>query len=383
MEQVSNSLRRFIDTIIPLECRETDHDLLRSRILVVILLLLIVAETVLYFSLDKLINFTPTGAKLTGDMVSLLLVSSSTVLVLFRLTKNRLLAAHLITTVIWYVLAFTTFFTGGIETPTLSLFILLPVLVGVIAGSRSGLYWTLIVTATWLTFLLIDRAGFQFEQIVIPQNYHTALTICLSVSCLLVTAVIIQYEVINRHLREELSRERSDFEHMARHDQLTGLPNRRHFMHQLELVARRASRTNTRFALLFFDLDKFKDVNDVHGHSAGDELLKQVAARLSARFRSTDSVARWGGDEFAMILENIGSEQEVRLLADILLEEITTPVSFGGLSLLVGASIGAAVYPDHSEDCEELLALADKAMYHAKQNNLAFRVTPLKPSLMT
>jgi len=383
MEQISTRMGRFIDSNIPLECRKTDHDLLRSRILVVLLLFLIVAESILFFILDKLINFSPAGAQLSTNMVSVLVVASLLVLVMFRVGKNRLISAHAVTAVIWFVLAFTAFYTGGIETPMLSLFILLPVLSGIMAGTRSGLYWALVVTSTWLAFLLANRVGYQFEQIVVPRNYHTALTISLSISCLLVSAVIIQYEMINRRLRDELLQERSDFEYMARHDQLTGLPNRRFFTYQLDLVTRRSNRHGSRFAVLFIDLDKFKEINDVHGHDAGDALLIKVAARLSKRFRSTDSIARWGGDEFAMILEDVGSEDEVQRMAGILREEITRPVDYDGKTLSVGASIGAAVYPDHSEDVEELLTLADKAMYQAKKNQELLKVTPLKPSLMT
>jgi diguanylate cyclase (GGDEF)-like protein/PAS domain S-box-containing protein len=151
----------------------------------------------------------------------------------------------------------------------------------------------------------------------------------------------------------------------ALHDPLTGLPNRYLFLDRLETAAARHARTAGRgTAVLFLDLDGFKPVNDGHGHAAGDELLREVAARLSVAVRATDTLGRLGGDEFAVICEEIDEPGAVLVAAKIL-GELRRPVVHDGAEHRIGVSIGIAVAPPHP--VEELLTRADRAMYRAKQ----------------
>lgn len=170
---------------------------------------------------------------------------------------------------------------------------------------------------------------------------------------------------IKRQL-EELHGSRQELEHIARHDELTGLPNRRHFQERLEQTLARAKRTGERFALLFIDVDNFKRINDQWGHEGGDAVLKAVAMRLSATTRKADIVARMGGDEFLVMLENPAHSEDVAHIAEKLLESIRAPIVYKGQELPVGFSIGISQYPADGHTATELMASSDRAMYEAK-----------------
>jgi diguanylate cyclase (GGDEF)-like protein len=149
-------------------------------------------------------------------------------------------------------------------------------------------------------------------------------------------------------------------------DDLTAMPNRRHFLKRLReaIVAARAS--DTSMALLMFDLDHFKELNDTLGHEAGDELLRQVGGRLRGLLRTSDTAARLGGDEFGVLLSDPCDTARAEHVADRILEAIAEPFPIKGLNLRVTASIGIALFPDHANDDEQLMQHADIAMYEAK-----------------
>ena len=155
--------------------------------------------------------------------------------------------------------------------------------------------------------------------------------------------------------------------HVALHDTLTGLPNRAYFMDHLDAVLKR-SRTpyGTRFAVLFIDLDRFKVVNDSLGHGTGDELLIEVAKRLTAVVRPGDMVSRLGGDEFTILLENLASDDGATMVADRLLQSLNEPLQLGSYEVRVGASIGIAFGTAAYLAPGEILRDADTAMYQAK-----------------
>ncbi|WP_089705913.1 diguanylate cyclase domain-containing protein [Vreelandella arcis] len=152
----------------------------------------------------------------------------------------------------------------------------------------------------------------------------------------------------------------------AREDALTQLPNRRALDERLPEAMARTRRLQSALAVLFMDLDGFKAINDLHGHAAGDELLREVAKRLTAAVRETDYVARWAGDEFVLLLENIVPDAAERL-AQQLVETIEQPLSLDDVTAHISTSIGVALYyPNVDETAQELLKRADVAMYDAK-----------------
>ncbi len=162
---------------------------------------------------------------------------------------------------------------------------------------------------------------------------------------------------------------------LAHYDALTGLPNRLLFNDSLRLAQSYANRTSDSMALMFIDLDRFKNINDTLGHSIGDKLLQQVGGRISLCVRETDTVARMGGDEFAVILANVRVEQDAAVVAEKIIDALRLPFMVGEHEVFVGASIGITFYRPGQDDREILLEKADVAMYHAKErgrNNYQF-----------
>jgi diguanylate cyclase (GGDEF)-like protein/PAS domain S-box-containing protein len=172
--------------------------------------------------------------------------------------------------------------------------------------------------------------------------------------------IAIARDITERKEAEERIRYLADF------DQLTGLPNRAQVTRRCGEELSRAQRHGHRLALLFLDLDGFKAVNDTHGHATGDELLKVVAHRLANSLRASDIAARQGGDEFVILLPEVGSDEAVERVADKLIAAVNRPVEVGGLSLHVGVSVGLAVSPRDGTTVDDLQRHADTAMYAAK-----------------
>jgi diguanylate cyclase (GGDEF)-like protein/PAS domain S-box-containing protein len=164
-------------------------------------------------------------------------------------------------------------------------------------------------------------------------------------------------------------------QHMAHHDFLTGLPNRFLLTDRFKQVAAAAERNETRYALLFIDLDRFKNVNDTLGHSIGDQLLRDVASRLGSIVRGTDTLSRQGGDEFLVLLGEVETPETAAIVARKLMQILGEPFLLDGHPITVTPSIGIAVSPEDGTDLDSLLKHADLAMYDAKQqgrNNYQF-----------
>ncbi len=178
-------------------------------------------------------------------------------------------------------------------------------------------------------------------------------------------------ERINRELEQEVA-ERKQAEQRARElavrDPLTALANRRSLLQQLEHAVVYAERNDTKFALLFLDLDKFKNINDTLGHEVGDELLRQVAARLCAAVRVSDVVARLGGDEFVILLEGSNAAADAARVARKIEAAHVRAFHINGHRVKTSASIGIALYPQDGKQAQTLIKNADTAMYHAKQH---------------
>ena len=172
-------------------------------------------------------------------------------------------------------------------------------------------------------------------------------------------------EEIVEHL-EELSRSRNALEHLARHDPLTGLPNRRVFFERLEHALAAARRSAKPLAVLFVDLDHFKQLNDSLGHSIGDRVLQAVANLLRSATRESDTVARLGGDEFVILIEQLDDPGRVVAVLHKLHERFQLPMLLDGHEVKVQASMGVSLFPRDGDDIESLVQQADRAMYVAK-----------------
>jgi diguanylate cyclase (GGDEF)-like protein/PAS domain S-box-containing protein len=164
-------------------------------------------------------------------------------------------------------------------------------------------------------------------------------------------------------------------QHIAQHDSLTGLPNRLALLMRLGQLLPEARRHEWKIGIMFIDLDRFKTINDTLGHQVGDEMLREVACRLSKVVRETDFVARLGGDEFVVILPGINNPADAALVASKIVNALSTPIEAEGHELHTSPSIGISLFPDDGPDGDSILKNADTAMYHAKsagRNNYQF-----------
>jgi diguanylate cyclase (GGDEF)-like protein len=158
----------------------------------------------------------------------------------------------------------------------------------------------------------------------------------------------------------------------AFHDALTGLPNRILFLDRLEQMLVQGTRSGARTAaVMFLDLDRFKQINDTLGHEAGDQCLKEVARRLRQCVRASDTVARMGGDEFTILLPEIAEKGDVRMVAQKILDSMKTPLLLAGQEVIITTSIGISLFPRDGRDGETLLKHADAAMYRVKGSGRA------------
>jgi diguanylate cyclase (GGDEF)-like protein len=207
----------------------------------------------------------------------------------------------------------------------------------------------------------VTRSGHpeQFETYIQAQGYWLAVSVYRSEpGC---------FVAILQNISDRKRAEATAY-HLAYFDGLTDLPNRRMLEDRLNRGLVQARRYSRALAVMFMDLDHFKNVNDTLGHHVGDELLKVVAGRLATCVRAGDTVARSGGDEFIIVLSEITAPEDAAIVARKLIASISVPVPVAGLELQVGASIGIAVYPvAGTDDAQELMRKADQAMYEAKK----------------
>ena len=205
------------------------------------------------------------------------------------------------------------------------------------------------------------------------RSYETPMEIDGSMRTLLTTKYIhfdsqgnpagvlgISHDITDRKMEEEKIR------HLAYHDELTGLPTLRLGRDRLSSAITLARRNKTSAAVLYLDLDGFKEVNDSRGHKAGDQVLNEVAERLTRTVRETDTVARVGGDEFVIVLTELTEEAAYIKVAEKVIQILTRPIGVNGQGVNISASIGIALYPDHGEIPDELINKADEAMYVVK-----------------
>jgi diguanylate cyclase (GGDEF)-like protein/PAS domain S-box-containing protein len=166
----------------------------------------------------------------------------------------------------------------------------------------------------------------------------------------------------------ERKRTHSRLEFLAQYDQLTELPNRALFLDRLRSSLQRAQRDSLRLAVLYLDMDNFKQINDTFGHTTGDHLLREVAHRLRQCVRESDTVGRLGGDEFAVLLHDIDRPEDATLVAEKILVALSVPYVLEGKTLMSAPSLGIAVYPEHGQSDLHLIRHADEAMYAAKRS---------------
>jgi len=212
------------------------------------------------------------------------------------------------------------------------------------------------------------------ETIYLENWYKNSTGVVLSTALSLIALFVFAYFLYYTYRRN------AENQFLANHDLLTELPNRALFLDRLRQGIALSKRKRSKLAILFIDLDNLKQINDLYGHYAGDVTLKEVARRLKAAVRDSDTVARLGGDEFVVLLMDVDSEVYATAIAENIRIVIMAPIEFDALSLSTSASIGVALYPLHGETEVEIMNCADVAMYAAKEggrNTIKFSDSPI------
>ncbi len=194
-----------------------------------------------------------------------------------------------------------------------------------------------------------------------PKHFDVRLVRLFDVAERFYGSIAILYDITERKTAEEA------IWHQAYHDSLTGLPNRILFKDRLNTALAQATRESHKLAVMFLDLDRFKNINDTLGHASGDKFLQSIAIRLTKCIRSSDTVARLGGDEFTLLLPHIHSEEDAFKIAQKIIDNFKEPWIVGGHEFYISPSIGISTFPNDGEDAETLMKHADTAMYRAKE----------------
>lgn len=277
-------------------------------------------------------------------------------------------------------------FFGGVDATGPYWMALLPPFAFFLKGLRRGLAWVGAMVAVLLTILVLQEAG------LVRAVITSRAIIILMLSLLTLSLVLVAYqallmdaeaslakrtqqltrEVMQRQsVEESLQRTEEKLRFTAHHDVLTGLPNRALFYDRLRQVLAIAPRSQARVGVLFAGLDNFSAVNTAHEHAGGDLLLQAAANRLQAELRDTDTVARFGGDKFAVLLWDVADQAALTAVADKLAACLARPYRIGGDDCRVGVSLGQALYPDGGLAPEALIELAEAAMHRCKREQRA------------
>lgn len=246
-------------------------------------------------------------------------------------------------------------------------------LIGVLYGWRAGL-WAI---AAHLAGVGVIMALYRSGVLMLPINVDSYMRMASPWILFAAMMVVFPWMLLNSiglykrsivELVQESERQRARIEHMALHDPLTGLLQLRVVQDTLDAAIHQAVVTGRKVAVLFIDLDGFKQVNDLHGHAAGDHLLRAIGKALNALVREGDTVGRLGGDEFLVVLDDLAGAEPAEATARRIVQELRRPVAWQDTLLQVGASVGIAMYPDHGASAGVLQQVADAAMYSVKHS---------------
>jgi diguanylate cyclase (GGDEF)-like protein/PAS domain S-box-containing protein len=210
-----------------------------------------------------------------------------------------------------------------------------------------------------------DTHGVIFECIHVSNN-GSSFPVEVSAKSSLIGKEIIRIHII-RDITERKAAE-DKIKYLANYDALTGIPNRGYLMKKYDNIFHQSKQENSKFALILFDVDKFKKINDVYGHDVGDIVLIDTAKKVQSAIRKSDFLGRLGGDEFIIILPYINNKDDAAFIANRIMDEFKKPVKANGIELPVTISMGIAIFPENSMDKEALMILSDKAMYMSKQS---------------
>lgn len=367
-------LTRTADRLLPDSIVSNRDEYLRGYLLLALLLLNMSTCLLTVPIYHRMVGFdspaTPIAAAITATCLLLyiyaywLLTRKGLFLHSANITFATLLAVNLMATQL----------TGGfIQSPVPQLTLFTPVFAFVLFGMRLGLVWLLITVGLCLLSVLLATDGRFSAQLIPDQADRDALKVMFFFALIFMgTTALIFHELMYQNLQKKLEEERDSYVYQASHDMLTGLPNRFQFFEYFERSLALAKRRHSTLALGYIDLDGFKPVNDTYGHHAGDLILETIAQRLNRIIRSGDMIARFGGDEFALLIPQVEHMEAVEAVVKRIIETIALPVDIDGETLRVTCSVGIALYPDSGSELDDLCKKADLALYSAKEQKNAY-----------
>ncbi len=343
----------------------------QARVITKLLLVLCLMDAVGYFVV--LAGYTE---ELQARTLPLLLISlHSLINVIFLLAVRR--GAQLVwiaqgTLLYLYAGCFVAIYvTGGpIESPVVQLLIILPGFAFSMLDRNTAIRWTFAIWSTQYLFYFLFAIGYQFPELSMGSGIYLGRFVTWT-TCYLGFVLFLQ--VYDSHINEG-RRDRERLQYLANHDKLTRLANRALFDERLHAAINHCDRHGGAVALMYVDLDKFKPVNDRYGHSVGDEVLQRIAERLLRTTRPQDTIARVGGDEFAVIIEHVDTMDVIPQIADAVLARVNAPISTSAGTISVSGSLGISLYPHDSENADQLKRQADIAMYNAKRSDVTWKI---------
>ncbi len=333
----------------------------------------------------------------TGPMTVLYAISLVLTPVILRRTRSVRIAANWTLSCSLAVLLVQCWTLGGVSSLSYPWLSCIPMAAMLLRGVRGGAVWTLVSVTGVVVVGVADTMGVLPDGPALSVTARGATMVTVASLTVGLSGLAWLAESRAEALLQDLQRQKLVFQERSVRDWLTGLANRSLLTECLIQSWERARRHGPRGALFFIDLNDFKSINDQHGHAAGDQVLREVALRLQDTVRSSDLVGRIGGDEFALIIEGVESQNDVAVLAEKVAEAIEVPIALGEAAAHVGASIGVAFFPDREchfgdritlesiptgasairgevdhESVRRLLEKADAAMYTSKRKALPY-----------
>ncbi|WP_412754789.1 diguanylate cyclase domain-containing protein [Legionella donaldsonii] len=300
-------------------------------------------------------------------------------LFILKKTKNTVLCGHFLTLLALIITTLGNYWMGGLSSSYFVWYYVIPILAAVTI-SWYGLVLYAALCLAMVVFFSMQELTPIYQ--LAPSNVLLMNFINISFSLFVIATTLYgvlreneQYEKLLSENNYLLQTDKEKFHYLARYDALTNLPNRTYFQMYIQNMLEAALNKNYCITFFFMDLDKFKHVNDVYGHEAGDSLLSQSAKRLQSCFREKDFLARLGGDEFIALIMHQNGDKIPQTIAKRILQQFNKPFTLGAHDVICQISIGLAVYPFDAFNADELLAKADEAMYSAKKtggNNYHF-----------
>jgi len=325
-----------------------------------------------------LVTATAPDSRLIGIPANATLIAIFTWL-LFRLKNSGAydFCCNAVIVVLLLFIASGTLISGGINSSPFAQLLVVPPLMAFFFGSvRGGITTTVATTAATILIVTLENSGIALPKLLNPEHVPMAQSLTLLVEFFLVTTLAHIYEHTSASLRIERDIDYQNIVRLSQTDQLTGLANRRAFDDAIsQRIAHYSAKQPVRsFALCYLDLDGFKPINDRHGHDTGDQVLRAVSIRLRSALRGTDLIGRHGGDEFMLLLDEIGSATAAEAMAKRFIQLIGEPIETSAGLVMIRGSFGFAIFPTHATDTELLKKSADTAMYEAKRNHLGWKI---------